>query len=167
MRLSKFRNSVGQEFTIQVFLSGDYEFLCHMYGLSGASGVLNSCTYNLRLISDFLLGRHCCLWCTIKGESLKLPREVRGRSTPRTLSSIKSDYERFCANGSDIKKAKHFNNVIDVTFFDVELDQVLSSCKKYNSSCVTIHFRFAYQACTLLWEYSFISSLYYKTSVTG
>ena len=23
----------------QVFLSGDYEFLCHMYGLSGASGI--------------------------------------------------------------------------------------------------------------------------------
>ena len=137
MRLSKFRNSVGQEFTIQVFLSGDYEFLCHMYGLSGASGglLLNSCTYHLRLISDFLLGRHCCLWYTIKGESLKLPREVRGRSTPRTLSSIKSDYERFCANGSDIKKAKHFNNVIDVTFFDVELDQVslVILLKKHNS----------------------------------
>ena len=33
-------NSVGKEFSIRVFLSGDYEFLCHMYGLSGASGGL-------------------------------------------------------------------------------------------------------------------------------
>ena len=27
----KFRNSVSKEFSIRVFLSGDYEFLCHMY----------------------------------------------------------------------------------------------------------------------------------------
>ena len=36
----KFRYSIGKEFSIRVFLSGDYEFLCHMYGLSGASGRL-------------------------------------------------------------------------------------------------------------------------------
>ena len=28
----------GDEYTIKVLLSGDYEYLCHMYGLSGASG---------------------------------------------------------------------------------------------------------------------------------
>jgi len=33
-----YRNSSGDQFTTEVFLSGDYEFLCHMYGLSGASG---------------------------------------------------------------------------------------------------------------------------------
>ena len=32
------RNSAGEEFTFKLFLSGDYEFLCNIYGLSGASG---------------------------------------------------------------------------------------------------------------------------------
>ena len=27
---------------VRLFLSGDYEFLCRMYGLSGASGVTSS-----------------------------------------------------------------------------------------------------------------------------
>ena len=30
----------GLDWTIRVFFSGDYEFLCSMYGLSGASGKL-------------------------------------------------------------------------------------------------------------------------------
>lgn len=33
-----FRSLAGQRYTIKVFQSGDYEYLCHMYGLSGASG---------------------------------------------------------------------------------------------------------------------------------
>ena len=33
------RNSAGKDFTIKAFLSGDYAFLCIMYGLSGASGM--------------------------------------------------------------------------------------------------------------------------------
>ena len=81
-------------------------------------------TYHVSITSDFLPGRHCCLWCAITGDSLKLPRDNRGRSTSRTLSSIKGDYERFCANGSNIKRAKQFNNVIDALFFDIDLDQV-------------------------------------------
>ena len=54
-------------------------------------------TCHVSITSDFLPGRHCCLWCAITGDSLKLPRDNRGRSTSRTLSSIKGDYERFCA----------------------------------------------------------------------
>ncbi len=34
-----FRNSAGHDHKIQVFQSGDYEYLCHLYGLSGASGI--------------------------------------------------------------------------------------------------------------------------------
>ena len=32
------RDSAGKEFTLKLFLSGDYEFLCTIYGLSGATG---------------------------------------------------------------------------------------------------------------------------------
>lgn len=35
-----FRNSAGEEFSFKLVLSGDYEFLCTIYGLSGASGTL-------------------------------------------------------------------------------------------------------------------------------
>lgn len=36
------RNSAGENFTFRVLLSGDYEFLCYMYGLSGASGTMTT-----------------------------------------------------------------------------------------------------------------------------
>lgn len=85
------------------------------------------CTYYaLRMV--ILSGRHCCLWCLIKSESMKIPRGVRGRSAPRTLASIKADHDRYNADGSNLKKAKFFNNVIDTTFFDIEVDQVNSDC---------------------------------------
>jgi len=34
----KYRDAAGKDYHFWVFLSGDYEFLCRMYGLSGASG---------------------------------------------------------------------------------------------------------------------------------
>lgn len=49
-----FRNSSGEDISIRVFLSGDYEFLCHMYGLSGASGMCYGYYYYLPQIqADF------------------------------------------------------------------------------------------------------------------
>ena len=35
---------VCREYTIKVFVCGDYEFLCRMYGLSGAAGMLHITT---------------------------------------------------------------------------------------------------------------------------
>ena len=40
-----YRNSAGEVFTTRIFFSGDYEFLCYMYGLSGASGTFKYMTY--------------------------------------------------------------------------------------------------------------------------
>ena len=34
-----YRYSTGEAFSESVLLSGDYEFLCHMYDLSGVSGI--------------------------------------------------------------------------------------------------------------------------------
>ncbi|XP_019852415.1 PREDICTED: uncharacterized protein LOC109582205 [Amphimedon queenslandica] len=38
-QIDHLQNSCWRGYTIRVFMSGDYEFLCYMYGLSGASGM--------------------------------------------------------------------------------------------------------------------------------
>ena len=68
-----------------------------------------------------LVGKHCCLWCLTTSNNLKAP------PTPcplRTLEGIKDDYAHYSAAGSDIWKAKSFNNVIHAPLFNVDLDQV-------------------------------------------
>ncbi len=55
---------------------------------------------------------------------MKVPRAQRERSLSRTLDSIKADHTRFCTAGSDLSKAKLYNNVISTTIFDIEVDQV-------------------------------------------
>jgi hypothetical protein len=62
-----------------VFMSGDYDFLCKMYGLSGASG------------------KHRCLWCNIANKDLKLDVVC----PTRTLETLKDDHERFRASGGN------------------------------------------------------------------
>ena len=63
---------------IRIFMFGDYEFLCAMYGLSGASG------------------RHCCLWCEIPKEMLKVKPSDRDESySRRTLDSLDRDLSLF------------------------------------------------------------------------
>ena len=46
--------SCGVEVTISIFLSGDYEFLCKMYGLSGANGIYVNITYMYAICSALL-----------------------------------------------------------------------------------------------------------------
>lgn len=50
-----FRNSSGEEVSFRLFLSGDYEFLCHMYGLSGASGMHQSKILTQKIQAGFFL----------------------------------------------------------------------------------------------------------------
>lgn len=71
-----------------------------------------------------LIGRHCCLWCVITYEKLQEPRDERGRYAARTLETIKADHQRFVADGSNLKKAKLFNNAITDHFFDIPVDHV-------------------------------------------
>ena len=74
--------------TFRIFLFGDYEFLCALYGLSGAAG------------------KHPCLWYTISSDMLVIPLSERGRSTPRTLDSLTENYKKFRGEFNDnIKKA--------------------------------------------------------------
>ena len=56
--------------------------------------------------------------------ALKVPPEQRPAHPARTLAGLRADHARFVASGSDIRKAKLFNNVIYSPKVDIEIDQV-------------------------------------------
>lgn len=106
--VSLLQNNNWRQKSLRIFLSGDYEFLCKLYGLSGASG------------------RHCCLYCTITSEQLKVkPGSRKGSVQSRTLDLLRADHARFMRDGGgDINKAKLYNNVICPFLLDIPLNQV-------------------------------------------
>lgn len=77
------------------------------------------------------VGRHCCLWCEIATENLKVPLKERGFSAVRTLQSLKSDYTKFQQAGAILKNAKLFNNVIHENLWDIPIGQVDSKSYTY------------------------------------
>lgn len=74
----------------------------------------------------FLLGRHCCLWCTITSDQLIVPKASRQPVTVRTLDHLSEKYSEFVADGGNLKKAKFHCNVIGETLFNIPLTQVMS-----------------------------------------
>ena len=84
---------------------GDYEFLCYMYGLSGATGTFSQTSLEIKF-EKCSSGRHRCLWCLIASDPLITPRQ---QHAPRTLQGIQADYARFFASGGELKNAKHYN----------------------------------------------------------
>lgn len=104
-------------------MSGDYEFLCNIYGISGASGKK---LFTFKNFYKLKIGRHCCLWCTISNEELKIPRATRQQRsiTQRSLATLSQKYSEFEADGSNLKKAKMHDNVIGRAFFDIPLSKV-------------------------------------------
>ena len=96
---------------VKLFLTGDYEFLTKMYGLSGAAG------------------KHPCLWCeTTKDEMQQEPVWTMKRRQPRkrTLENLKERHEEFMEKGHGDKKkcAKQNMNVILPSVWDIPLDSV-------------------------------------------
>lgn len=69
------------------------------------------------------IGRHCCLWCHITSEQLRLGPSLRGPLKLRSDSTLKDDLAKFKADGSNIKRAKFFNNVIRDPLFTIGLAQ--------------------------------------------
>ena len=69
------------------------------------------------------VGRHCCLWCHIISEDLKLAPSVRGPLQQRSDTTLAQDLAAFKADGANIKRAKHFNNVIREPLFTISIDQ--------------------------------------------
>ena len=115
---------------MRLFLFGDYEFECRMYGITGAQGrsvytTYSTCTCSYTVIRTNVhafSGRHPCLWCIIRSDAMKVPRGDRGRCQLRTLDP---DILRFQTTGKgDLKQAKLYNNVISRYFFDIPISQV-------------------------------------------
>eukprot|EP00731_Ephydatia_muelleri_P019270 Em0012g95a len=86
--------------------SGDYDFLCLMYGTSGASG------------------KHPCLWCLVTLDQLQTSSPTSRLCARRSLETMLADYQWFIASGGDIKNAKYYNNCINEPFFKIPLSQV-------------------------------------------
>ena len=107
-------------------MSDDYEFLCNMYGISGASGIITETGFVI-IYYYYLKGRHCFLWCNITSEQLKIDRETRNSTctiAERSLSSLHQKHHELQLDGSNLKKAKLFDNVIEKPFFDIPLTHV-------------------------------------------
>lgn len=108
---------------IRVFLTGNYEFLCRMYGITGATGTSTSTASGQMYIYLLVPGRHCCIWCDITSQKLKLdPSSVH--VTPRSLHTLSVNHQAFVAAGGDVTKVKEFKNVLYKPFFEICIEQV-------------------------------------------
>ena len=84
---------------LRLFLTGDYEFLCRMYGLTGANGTYaHMKTLTVKHKPCYPLGRHCCLWCHITSQELILDPSVV-QVIPSTLDMLTKDHSDFLAAG--------------------------------------------------------------------
>jgi hypothetical protein len=68
---------------------------------------------------------------TLPHRSALLPTQIqepplqRGRSSPRTVDTLKQDYQNFLTKGNgDVNKAKEYNNVIRPPIFHIPIDGV-------------------------------------------
>eukprot|EP00731_Ephydatia_muelleri_P001906 Em0001g1906a len=95
-----------RQYTIKLFMCGDYEFITRMYGLSGASGC------------------YPCLYCLVFHENMVKPLSARGHAPPRTYESICTDHQRYIASGVRRKQVKHFYNCITEPIFNIPIEQL-------------------------------------------
>eukprot|EP00731_Ephydatia_muelleri_P000541 Em0001g541a len=94
-----------RQYTVKVFICGDYEFLSKMYGLSGASGC------------------YPCLYCKIRRDQMATPLSIRGHATERSLEGMSADHQCYISSGSIKKDAQKFFNCISVPIFDIPIVQ--------------------------------------------
>ena len=89
---------------MKLFLFGDYDFLCKIYGISGACG------------------NYPCLWCLTKKSDIQCKQ---GQQPERTVTSLSIDHQRFIDFGKGNKKwASCYNNSIHSPMLDIPLDRV-------------------------------------------
>ena len=154
----------------RLFITGDYEFLCRLFGISGASGKLCMCVTTIFKYENTLTGHHCCLWCHIRQDQLKseITPALLASSNFRTLDTIINDHNRFVANGGDHKKVKDYNNALYEPFFDIPLDQVHVTIQATRQVEFTmLSYRFPCLACIFHWVFSFAFSNCWKTPGLG
>ena len=89
--------------TLKLFLTGDYEFLCKMYSLSG------------------LQGTYACLWCLMPRRALYEPS---GQCQQRLLKSLLVDNSAFVADLLGKKEVAKFHNALHTPLLNIDLDSV-------------------------------------------
>ncbi|GFO08040.1 amine oxidase [Plakobranchus ocellatus] len=92
-----------QEKTIKIFLNGDYDFLCKVYGLSGPQGTFP------------------CLWCLMSRQEMHLHST---NTQLRSLDSLISDNLSFMQDNADKKSAAKYNNSLHAPILSIQLDRV-------------------------------------------
>ncbi|XP_032225986.2 uncharacterized protein LOC5501787 [Nematostella vectensis] len=96
-----------QDKNVVLFAFGDYEYICRMLGISGASG------------------RYPCVWCLIHNQDMRKPPEERDPIQPRTPEHMEEQLQNFLNEGNgDLKKAKDYFNVIHEPLLDIPSDRI-------------------------------------------
>ena len=93
--------------TFRVFVCGDYDFYCKVFGISGATGI------------------HFCLWCNITKQQLQ---EQGGGShcEARTLDRIREQVNLYEDIGMcDKKVMSHYENCVNRPMLNIEIDFVV------------------------------------------
>ena len=93
--------------TIKVFLNGDYEFLCKIYGLSGPQG-----TYPY-------------LWCLMPRQDMHKPGD---KYQQRSLETILADNSYFITDSSAKKEVAKYHNALHTPHLNIQLDSVSPPC---------------------------------------
>ena len=91
---------------IKLFMFGNYDFLCNVYGLSGAAGTFP------------------CVWCYTTKSKMQKSHTSQPQVLDRHRRGIKRNYCAFKRDGKDKKKAANYHNVISCPVFQMELDRV-------------------------------------------
>ena len=70
--------------------------------------VVNTCSLLTidKTYTSILTGKHCCLWCNVASDKLKLAPSMRGPVQLRSDATLACDLAAFKADGSNIKRAK-------------------------------------------------------------
>ncbi len=90
---------------IKMFVFGDYDFYCKVFGISGAQA-----TYP-------------CLWCLIPKDELQQPHITTFEA--RTLTNLFKDCDDWeMETGADKNQAKYFHNCVNRPMLKIELDHV-------------------------------------------
>ena len=112
--LSTYKNQIKQlqlmswmDKKLRVFVYGDYEFLCKLFGLSGACGM------------------YCCLWCLINKNEIHESPVQDWEYTKRTLVGLKISHQKFSKIAKFKKSmASQFDNCITEPIWDIPIDHV-------------------------------------------
>ena len=100
--ISRLQSSSWHGKRLRVFTCGDYDFLCKVYGISGARG------------------SYCCIWCNVETKFIQLERSYRGVSAARKFSSLRKQHRRFVQEGGKKKnKAALYENVIHAPLLNI------------------------------------------------